>query len=130
MRIHLTFHYFLSFSGAVDYICAECGKTFLSSSSLAQHKTVHSDLRPFKCDRCDKTFKKQSTLQQHYTCHTGEGRHHYCETCGKSFLQPGQLGKVENSVGTIVGTNVGMDVWTNVGTNVGTNVVTNVGNIC
>lgn len=58
--------------------CAECNKTFLSTSKLKQHLNIHSGARPFKCQHCPKDFTNfpnwlKHTRRRHKVDHkTGE----------------------------------------------------------
>ena len=38
------------------YKRSKCNKTFLHSSNLTRHQTVHTGAKIFKCDLCDKVF--------------------------------------------------------------------------
>ena len=51
-------------NAANSYDCVTCSKTFKSKDNLNQHKTAHTDERPFACNRegCGKTFKDSNTL--------------------------------------------------------------------
>ena len=32
------------------YSCADCGKSFQTSSGLKQHRNIHSSVKPWKCE--------------------------------------------------------------------------------
>ncbi|KAI8486680.1 Metal ion binding [Branchiostoma belcheri] len=49
--------------------CPQCGKTFSSSSSLAKHRSTHSEERKYVCQICGKAFKRQDHLNGHINTH-------------------------------------------------------------
>ena len=99
--------------------CQTCGKSFAQKSTLEQHQAVHTDEKKFKCKICPYSSKYSSHLAAHRRVH--EGRVHRCtfdgcqywtpkgtllkahirahngdkcfkcETCGKGFVEAGQL---------------------------------------
>ena len=72
--------------------CNICNKTFVHSSSLKQHKTIHSDNNPFNCGDCGKNFSSLSHLHDHMLVHTGE-KPHLCLLCNLGFSQTGNLNR-------------------------------------
>jgi len=62
----------------------------LQMSTLSQHRTIHSNARPYVCEVCQKTFNRVSTLISHRRTHLDE-RPHKCEICGKGFHQKGSF---------------------------------------
>lgn len=52
--------------------CAECPKTFTSTTALVSHKQVHAKGRPFACDQCDFTTKFKCNLNFHKRIHEGK----------------------------------------------------------
>ena len=101
------------------FSCETCGKMFAQKSTLEQHQAVHTDEKKFKCKICPYSSKYSSHLAAHRRVH--EGRVHRCtfdgcqywtpkgtllkahirahngdkcfkcETCGKGFVEAGQL---------------------------------------
>src|SRR5437867_8648084 len=66
------------------YVCAVCGKAFITASLLQRHNRTHTGECPFQCDSCNKAFKNFSYLKMHKTTHTTE-RSYKCDTCNKTF---------------------------------------------
>lgn len=58
-------------------LCPQCGKKFLSNSSLKKHlmrddHTIDGESqKPYKCEYCQKAFKKRSDREYHINIHTG-----------------------------------------------------------
>ncbi|XP_058811898.1 zinc finger protein 675-like [Topomyia yanbarensis] len=63
--------------------CAECPKTFLTSSRLSQHKSVHTD--KYACKLCGARHCDNQRLQFHMESKHSDGRTFDCPTCGKTF---------------------------------------------
>ncbi|XP_073670671.1 uncharacterized protein [Paramisgurnus dabryanus] len=66
--------------------CEQCGKGYLSISSLKVHMMTHSGERPFQCSKCDMRFRTRDTLIGHERIHTGE-KPYKCPHCEMSFSQ-------------------------------------------
>ena len=76
--------------------CNVCHKTFKSKIHLKSHQAVHSE-KAFQCDLC--TFKSnfREGLKKHVkSVHTGE-RSHTCNTCGKAYVNQGDLTRHERT---------------------------------
>lgn len=64
--------------------CAECGKGFCQSRTLAVHKILHMEESPHKCPMCNRSFNQRSNLKTHLLTHTDIKPYH-CSACGKMF---------------------------------------------
>ncbi|XP_045843373.1 zinc finger protein 837 [Meles meles] len=58
------------------YVCDQCGKAFVRTSSLLQHERIHTRERPYECAQCGKAFVRCSGLHRHQKTHSAE--HHRC----------------------------------------------------
>ena len=83
---HMTLH-------TKPHICDVCQKRFRNTGRLAQHMSVHSDVR-YPCDwpGCDLTFKRLDNKKDHMNVHTSE-KIHRCDWpgCDKTFLIKSRL---------------------------------------
>ncbi|KAM4020000.1 oocyte zinc finger protein XlCOF7.1-like isoform 1-T2 [Anomaloglossus baeobatrachus] len=68
----------------IPYICGECGRSFISEPSLAEHMKNHSLDKPHRCHDCGREFEYRSRLLIHQRTHYGD-KPHKCEECGKDF---------------------------------------------
>ena len=72
------------------FVCAECGLSYYSSSSLYTHKKIiHSDFKQERkrnhvCHLCGKGFFVKWQLKVHMECHN-DVRNHLCTECGSGF---------------------------------------------
>lgn len=64
--------------------CAECGKGFCQSRTLAVHKILHMEESPHKCPVCSRSFNQRSNLKTHLLTHT-DIKPYNCSACGKVF---------------------------------------------
>lgn len=71
--------------GARSHACAECGKTFATSSGLKQHTHIHSSVKPFRCEVCNKAYTQFSNLCRHKRMHAGCRTPFKCNKCGQIF---------------------------------------------
>ncbi len=66
--IHLAVH-----TGERPHLCAECGRSFASASTLIDHrKRKHLELREHRCPDCPKAFFARMDLESHRRTHTGD----------------------------------------------------------
>lgn len=92
MKIHMITH-----TGARNFACSLCGKTFRHNSGLQTHtRYQHTNERPFKCDNCEKSFVDSTSLKVHMTIHTGIKRY-VCYGCGDRYPSNSALHKHRNA---------------------------------
>merc|ERR1719186_1792963 len=67
--------------GPRNHMCAECGRSFASRSSLKTHTDNAHDNHEMFCDACGKTYKNKALLKSHVKkMHSVS---YTCEHCGK-----------------------------------------------
>lgn len=66
--------------------CHECNKSFASRQGYLIHTRTHTGERPYGCRYCMKAFRDGGTLRKHERIHTGE-RPHVCPLCNRAFNQ-------------------------------------------
>lgn len=64
--------------------CTECGKAFITSSSLREHMKTHSEEKPYQCQQCGKAFRYPRSLQGHMITHSEE-KPYECLQCEKAY---------------------------------------------
>ena len=69
--------------------CGKCSKSFLTQKRLRKHMRSHMELTN-QCDVCEKSFQNMGTLALHRNIHL-EQKPFKCGTCGKDFSQKGNL---------------------------------------
>uniref|UniRef100_A0A8D8GBN5 Zinc finger protein 91 n=2 Tax=Culex pipiens TaxID=7175 RepID=A0A8D8GBN5_CULPI len=85
-RSSLRYHDTVKHRNARDFVCAECGKSYHTSTGLSQHTSLSHDQRRFRCDECGKMFAMKYHLKTHMLTHT-EARPFSCELCDRTFKQ-------------------------------------------
>ncbi|KAM4622349.1 uncharacterized protein O3C94_020176 [Discoglossus pictus] len=71
-------------TGEKPFAFSEYEKRFNQKSNLIRHKNVHRVEKPFACSVCEKRFTQKCSLTQHNRIHTGE-KPHRCAEFGKSY---------------------------------------------
>jgi KRAB domain-containing zinc finger protein len=73
-----------------SHLCEQCGKKFLSRSSLRYHLTTHMGSKPFSCEVCSRTFSRERELIKHATIHE-KNTEFKCPECEETFQLRKQL---------------------------------------
>lgn len=69
-----------------NYTCEFCGRSFKCRTTLANHLTQHTGVKPFDCKDCSKKFSTATALATHRNHHTGKIKYE-CDICGMKFTQ-------------------------------------------
>jgi len=69
--------------------CGKCSKSFLTKKRLKKHMKAHMEFTN-NCDVCEKSFQNMGTLALHRNIHLDQ-KPFKCGTCGKDFSQKGNL---------------------------------------
>uniref|UniRef100_A0A8C5UFK8 C2H2-type domain-containing protein n=1 Tax=Malurus cyaneus samueli TaxID=2593467 RepID=A0A8C5UFK8_9PASS len=77
-------------AGEKRHKCLQCENSFSQSSSLRQHKNIHTGEWPCECGECGKSFSQSSNFIQHQKIHTGK-RPYKCPEYGKRCLSSSQV---------------------------------------
>lgn len=74
------------------YQCDLCPKAFKMSSTLKDHRRVHTGDKPFKCTICNRGFSQNTNLKMHIRRHT-QMKPFKCtfEKCQASFVSKSEL---------------------------------------
>ncbi|XP_061727250.1 zinc finger protein 675-like isoform X2 [Cydia pomonella] len=67
--------------------CDQCGKQFVNSMSLKEHKkTIHKATnRTYSCAECSKVYRVSASFLAHTRAAHGAGSGAYCQPCNKHF---------------------------------------------
>ena len=68
-----------------SHTCADCGKSFATSSGLKQHQHIHKTVKPFQCEVCMKAYTQFSNLCRHKRMHLDCRQGTKCSNCSKVF---------------------------------------------
>ncbi|GBM17500.1 hypothetical protein AVEN_255515-1, partial [Araneus ventricosus] len=53
-----------------NFICPECGRSFIRKDYLVVHYRTHTGEKPFPCDKCDRRFSQKCSMVRHRRTHT------------------------------------------------------------
>jgi uncharacterized Zn-finger protein len=71
------------------HACADCGRTYATSSNLSRHRQTHRNPAEAgaarACGVCGKVYVSRPALAMHLLTHE---RRHACSICGKTFSRP------------------------------------------
>jgi len=67
------------------YQCKICNKNFEKKHHLVQHRSVHSDERPFFCKICKNFYKTEKILKMHIINMHEDKKKFSCSKCDRNF---------------------------------------------
>ena len=73
--------------------CGQCGKTFLSKSSLTKHTQTKHNNFVFGCLYCSKSFPRKDCYDIHVEKYKDKNVGLNCDNCQKSFTNKRQLAR-------------------------------------
>ncbi|CAL2050468.1 unnamed protein product [Caenorhabditis brenneri] len=79
------------------FICETCGKAFRFRSNLAEHRSVHTALKPYVCKFCGKSSRLKGNLTKHILKHHKKEQN---EAIAKDDIIVKKAPKVENGTTT------------------------------
>lgn len=86
-------------TGAGEFKCDVCGRTFDVYRQLTEHMAVHRIDKPFTCKVCMKSYSRATVLSQHMKIHA-EPNAYKCLVCGMGFASETLLKNHEPSHAT------------------------------
>lgn len=90
-RLNLNRHIRTLHQKIKDHQCPECGKKFVDSTRLKEHRWIHTDHKPHKCRFCDQTFRHKNHVKHHEAKIHGEKKEFECDLCSKTFCYAYEL---------------------------------------
>ena len=91
LKNNLERHIKTSHMNIKQHQCNDCGKKFVDSTRLKEHRWIHTDHRPIKCTLCEKGFRHQNHLRHHMAKIHGKDKEFSCHICPKKFVYNYQL---------------------------------------
>ena len=91
LKCNLERHIKTSHMQIKQHQCNDCGKKFVDSTRLKEHRWIHTDHRPIKCSLCEKGFRHQNHLRHHMAKVHGKDKDFSCHVCPKKFVYNYQL---------------------------------------
>ena len=69
--------------------CDVCEKSFQNMGTLALHRNIHLDQKPFKCETCGKDFSQKGNLKTHMQKHHGQEMNDSIVIAGVADIEEG-----------------------------------------